>query len=90
MNIFKTKIILYFICSCAFFRGMEQEAYAYIDPGTGSFLLQFLIGGIAAVFITTKMYWQQLKKFFTGNKQQIDNEHKPTSEVEEKKSANDK
>ena len=43
---------------------------AYIDPGTGSFLLQLLIGGIAAVFITTKMYWQKLKLFFTGNKQQ--------------------
>ena len=69
---------------------MGQEAYAYFDPATASFLLQLLIGGIVAVSVTTKLYWQKLKLFFTGNKQQIDNEHKPTSEVEENKSANDK
>ena len=90
MNIFKSKIISFFICSCVFVLGMGQEAYAYFDPATASFLLQLLIGGIVAVSITTKLYWQKLKLFFTGDKQQIDNENKPTSEVEENKSANDK
>ena len=95
MNIFKTKIILFFISSCLFLLGMEKEAYAYLDPGTAGFLIQLLIGGIVAVSITTKMYWQNLKLFFTRNKQQIDNENKPYSEVEENKveenkSVNDK
>jgi len=39
------------------------HAYAYLDPGTGSMLLQMLIGGVIAAIFTIKMYWYQLKLF---------------------------
>jgi hypothetical protein len=60
MNIFKTKIILFFIYSCVFLLGMGKEAYAYFDPGTAGFLIQLLIGGIVAVSITEVMTDKQL------------------------------
>jgi len=40
-----------------------EHAYAYLDPGTGSMLLQMLIGGVIAAMFTIKMYWYQLKSF---------------------------
>jgi hypothetical protein len=36
-------------------------AYAYIDPGTGSMLLQAFIGGVAAAFVVVSMYYQRIK-----------------------------
>ena len=36
---------------------------AYLDPGSGSMILQILAGGIAAVAVTAKLYWGRLLKF---------------------------
>ena len=38
-----------------------READAYLDPGTGSFVLQALIGTAMAVAFTIKIYWRRLK-----------------------------
>ena len=34
-----------------------QNAYAYLDPGTGSMILQGLIGGIAGGMFALRLYW---------------------------------
>lgn len=44
--------------------GCVTPASAYLDPGTGSLLLQGLIAGFAATLATTAMYWRRLKKWF--------------------------
>lgn len=36
-------------------------AHAYIDPGSGSVLLQLLLGGIAGIGVVAKLYWEQDK-----------------------------
>jgi hypothetical protein len=36
----------------------------YIDPGTGSMLLQVILGGIAAAVVGLKVYWGRLLVFF--------------------------
>jgi hypothetical protein len=41
-----------------------QEAYAYLDPGTGSMILQGLIGGIAGGLFAIRVYWGKLKSRF--------------------------
>ena len=41
-----------------------REAHAYLDPGTGSMLLQGLIGGIAAASVAIGAYWSKLKALF--------------------------
>ena len=35
-------------------------AYAYMDPGTGSLLLQGLLGGIAGAAVFIRIYWHKL------------------------------
>jgi hypothetical protein len=39
--------------------------FAYIDPGTGSLIVQSVIGAIAAIGVTLKIYWHKLKVFFS-------------------------
>ena len=35
----------------------------YLDPGSGSMILQILAGGLAAVAVTAKLYWNRILKF---------------------------
>ena len=37
------------------------NAWAYLDPGTGSILLQGLIAGVAAATTILSLYWQKAK-----------------------------
>jgi len=36
---------------------------AYLDPGSGSMILQILAGGLAAVAVTAKLYWGRILRF---------------------------
>ena len=40
------------------------NAYAYLDPGTGSFILQAIIGFLAALSAGVLYYWTKVKNFF--------------------------
>ncbi len=37
------------------------DAFAYIDPGTGSMILQSLIGALVGAGIILKVYWTKIK-----------------------------
>lgn len=39
-------------------------AFAYLDPGTGSMLIQGIIGAIAALGVTLKLYWYKIRQIF--------------------------
>jgi hypothetical protein len=41
-----------------------QPAFAYLDPGTGSILIQGLIAAIVGGLFALKTYWYRLKGFF--------------------------
>ena len=43
---------------------LPLPAMAYLDPGTGSIILQGAIAGIAVAWFTIKMYWYKLASFF--------------------------
>ena len=45
-----------------------SDAYAYIDPGTGSAIIQALIGALAGIGIALKIYWHRIKEKFSRNK----------------------
>src|SRR3954471_3729736 len=36
---------------------------AYLDPGSGSMILQIIAGGLAAVAVTAKLYWNRVLRF---------------------------
>ncbi|MFN7942559.1 MAG: hypothetical protein U0X73_13275 [Thermoanaerobaculia bacterium] len=39
---------------------LPKPAYAYIDPGTGSMILQGLIAALAALALTIRLWWHRL------------------------------
>ena len=43
-------------------------AYAYLDPGTGSMLLQLLVGGVGGALVVGKLYWARLKAMIMRRK----------------------
>ena len=52
---------------------LTKPAYAYLDPGSGSMVLQALLGVFAAVMVVVKLYWARLMKFFGFKKEQDSN-----------------
>ena len=41
-----------------------QTTLAYLDAGSGSMIIQLLIGGFAAAGVAMKMYWKRIKGIF--------------------------
>lgn len=40
--------------------------YGYIDPGTGSYLIQIIIAVIAGAALGIKLSWKKIKGFFAN------------------------
>jgi hypothetical protein len=38
-----------------------SDAFAYLDPGTGTMIIQSLIGALVAAGIILKVYWIKIK-----------------------------
>jgi hypothetical protein len=65
----------------------STPAYAYLDPGTGSMILQVLLGGLAGVAVAGKFYWHRLRSLLglepaTTKTEAPDEEVRPSSRVE--------
>jgi apolipoprotein N-acyltransferase len=41
------------------------RAYGYLDPATGSMVLQVLVGGLLAVAAVLRMYWKKTRSLFS-------------------------
>jgi hypothetical protein len=50
----------------------------YLDPGSGSFLIQLLLAALLGSAFAIKIYWKKIKVLFTGKKAEI-----PTPAVSE-------
>jgi hypothetical protein len=42
----------------------EARVDAYLDPGSGSMLVQLLLGGVAGAAVILKLGWQRLRGLF--------------------------
>jgi len=45
---------------------LPDDAYAYLDPGSGSYLLQLIIAGLLAFSFGIKTFWSNVKVFFVN------------------------
>ncbi|MCC6948213.1 MAG: hypothetical protein IT539_10650 [Bradyrhizobiaceae bacterium] len=54
----------YFALVAAMTIAMTAPGYAYLDPGTGSILLQAIIGGVAATLFVVRGYLYRLRGWF--------------------------
>ena len=55
---------------------VTTQVLAYLDPGSGSMILQLLVGGVAAMGVALKMYWQRVLSFLRIRR----DEDEPTGE----------
>ncbi len=65
--------------SAVFLMEAPTPAHAYLDPGTGSMMLQVLLGGIAGGLVIGRLYWQKIKSFFSRANEGSDDDN-PTEE----------
>ena len=42
----------------------SSPAYAYLDPGSGSFILQLLLASLLGTIFLIKSYWRKITRFF--------------------------
>lgn len=44
---------------------LSRSAYAYLDPGSGSFFIQMIIAALVAIPLTFKWGWNKISAFFS-------------------------
>ena len=77
MNNLKTIILIF-----TFFMCSTTNSNAYLDPGTGSIILQAIIGFIAASVTAISIYWSKFKSFISrlfGKKEKEEEKDKSNS-----------
>jgi tmRNA-binding protein len=50
--------------------------FLYLDPGSGSYLIQVIIAAVLGATLYFKNSWIKIKSFFTKRKRQDDEEEK--------------
>lgn len=40
----------------------------YLDPGSGSFIIQMLLAGLLGIAVAVRIYWKKIVAFFRRNK----------------------
>lgn len=44
-----------------------RPAHAYLDPASGSMILQVIVAAVAALLITIKAFWHKIRGMFGGS-----------------------
>lgn len=61
-----------FVVGSVAFAALTTPAYAYLDPGTGSMILQAIIGAVAVGAASMSVFWHRVKSFFSSASQSAD------------------
>jgi hypothetical protein len=48
-------------CLFVLFMVCEGVAHAYLDPGSGSMLIQLVVAAVAGALLSVRLFWQRLK-----------------------------
>lgn len=59
------------------------EPAAYLDPGTGSMLIQIVLAVLLGAGVAVKIFWRNIKAFFTGKKASEGTTEDPTAVAED-------
>jgi hypothetical protein len=63
-NLFRSKTVL--VLFVLFYSMTPQDAHAYLDPGTGSYVLQMVIAAILGAGFAMKIYWRKISAFISS------------------------
>ena len=50
------------------------SAHAYLDAGSGSMIMQILLGGLAGIAVILKLFWRRILAIFGINRQKKEDE----------------
>jgi hypothetical protein len=76
-SMFARKKVLFLIAMIAWTAIFAPDAMAYLDPGTGSLIVQSVIAAIAAAGFGLKMYWGRVRGWIKKPRGQADESKKP-------------
>ena len=65
----RSKFSILLILVVAFHSLVIPVANAYIDPGTGSYMVQLGLGGLLGLGLTLKLYWRRLMSLFSRHRE---------------------
>jgi hypothetical protein len=54
-----------------------QSPFAYLDAGSGSMILQIILGGFAALAVSMKLYWRRMMTFLRIRRPEPEDEAEP-------------
>jgi energy-coupling factor transporter transmembrane protein EcfT len=57
------RIYLYSVTGIVILLMLPAMSHAYLDPGSGSYIIQIIIAGLVAGSFAIKLYWRKLKTF---------------------------
>ena len=73
-------LLVFFAMLLVFFP--TKNAFAYLEPGSVSMVLQLLVGVAAAAAVSLKVYWSRLMQLFSKKKRE--KHYSPSSSDEPK------
>lgn len=74
-------MVIIFPCLVLF----PSSSFAYLDPGTGSMILQGIIGAVAIGMATGKMWWYRIKGIISSKSDSVQDDKKEEASSQESK-----
>jgi hypothetical protein len=67
------KVVVVVVLLCLLFPG---PAFAYLDPGTGSYVLQVILAALVGAAFAVKLFWRNIRAFFKRlfSREEVDEE----------------
>jgi hypothetical protein len=67
-NVMQKARLLSFLFVTVFFLAVifRGNAFAYLDPASGSYILQLLLAFLFGALFAIKIFWQKIRTFFSG------------------------
>ena len=53
-----------FLAFLIYYFTAESNAYAYLDPASGSIIIQYIVAGLISCMVFMKNFWVKFKYFF--------------------------
>jgi NhaP-type Na+/H+ or K+/H+ antiporter len=57
--------------SITFLLSVILKPAAYLDPGSGSFIIQLLFGAVVGGLVVMRAYWSRIRAYFNKSDQEI-------------------
>lgn len=54
--------LMTFISAILIVAALTTNAHAYLDSGTGSFIIQMILGGVAGLIVVFKVFWHRIRE----------------------------